>query len=455
VDLRIDPGARLEGTATVPGDKSIAHRWLILAATAGGTSRLTGLPGSLDVRSTAASLAALSRAARPSLEAWVRNGGVSTKGHGSTWNPSLEGGAESVLEVEGDGWGGLEQPVRDLDCGNSGTSMRLLAAVAAGAAFPTVLVGDRSLSARPMERIAEPLRLMGATVHTTSGHAPLRIEGGDLHGIRYSTAIPSAQVKSAVLLAGLVAAGDTVVEEPASTRDHTERVLAALGAPIRVDGGSITVSGFQHGAFEGVVPGDPSSSAFLVAAAALTGGDLTISALGLNPTRLAFLDVMQRMGVKTRRLVKTGEMGEPVGELLVARCPEILPTRIEDAELSLVIDEVPVLALLAAHARGDSWFLGAGELRVKESDRLAGVARIVNELGGHASVEGNDLVIAGGGLEGGVTHSDDHRLGMAAAVGALGARSPSRVGGIEAADVSFPGFVEALRSLGARAEVTG
>jgi 3-phosphoshikimate 1-carboxyvinyltransferase len=297
---------------------------------------------------------------------------------------------------------------------------------------------------------------MGATVETTSGHSPLRIEGGGLHGIRYAAGVPSAQVKSAVLLAGLVAADDTVVEESVTTRDHTERLLAALGAPIHVVGATVTVSAFQHGAFGGVVPGDPSSASFLVAAAALTRGELTITALGLNPTRLGFLDVMERMGVKIQRLVRGEELGEPVGELLVTPSSEILPTRVEEDELPLVIDETPVLALLAAHASGESRFVGAGELRVKESDRLTGVARTVTELGGHATVQGNDLVVVGGGLEGGVTHSvGDHRLAMAAVVGALAARGPSRIEAIEAVDVSFPGFAEALRSLGARVEVAG
>jgi len=456
VDVRTVPGGRVEGVTRVPGDKSIAHRWLILAAGGMGRSVLVGLPRSLDVRSTASCLATVAPAARASLEAWARNGGQAAEGHGSTWNRGLDDGSSPALEVEGEGWTGIRPPDRDLDCGNSGTTMRLLTGVGAGAPFVTVLVGDASLSSRPMERVAEPLRLMGARIATTSGHAPVRVEGGGLHGIRYSIAIPSAQVKAAILLAGVVASGETIVAEAVSTRDHTERALAALGAPSRVVDGFVRVSAFQHDGFRATVPGDPSSAAFLVAAAALTGGGLTVRGLGLNPSRLGFLGVMKRMGIDTQFTVTSEELGEPVGRLGVAPCEAILPVRVEEAELPIVIDEVPVLALLAAHASGGTTFFGAGELRVKESDRLTRVADAIAGLGGTAVVEGDRLVVAGGGLEGGIARSGgDHRIAMAAVVGAMGARRPSRVEGIEDADVSFPGFVEILRSLGGPLEVEG
>ncbi len=456
MDVRIDPGGRIAGVTRVPGNKSIAHRWLILAAAGAGRSALAGLPRSLDVRSTASCLAAVAPAARASLEAWARNGGRAAEGHGSTWNRSLEDASNPVLEVEGEGWPGIRPPDRELDCGNSGTTMRLLTGVGAGSPFVTLLVGDASLSSRPMERVAEPLRLMGARIATTSGHAPVRVEGGGLHGIRYSMPIPSAQVKGAILLAGLVASGETIVAETISTRDHTERALSALGAPARVVDGSVRVSAFQHDGFRATVPGDPSSAAFLVAAAALTGGGLTVRGLGLNPSRLGFLGVMERMGIETRFTVTSEGLGEPVGDLQVAPGERILPVRVEEAELPIVIDEVPVLALLAAHATGGTTFLGAEELRVKESDRLTRVADAITDLGGIAAVEGDRLVVAGGGLEGGIARSGgDHRIAMAAVVGALGARRPSRVQGIEDADVSFPGFVETLRSLAGRLEVEG
>jgi 3-phosphoshikimate 1-carboxyvinyltransferase len=359
-----------------------------------------------------------------------------------------------VVEVEGEGWDGLAAPPGDLECGNSGTSMRLLAGVAAAAPFASVLRGDDSLSSRPMERVADPLRAMGADVRTTEGHAPLTIHGGGLRGIEYSTPVPSAQVKSAVLLAGLRAEGSTTVRERAATRDHTEVALTALGAPIEAEAGGVTVRAFQHRGFEGRVPGDPSSAAFLVAAAALTGSELTIGGVGLNPTRTRFLDVMERMGVRTERRPRGTELGEPVGDLWVAPTEGIAATRVTEEELPLVIDEVPVLALMASHAASDTWFLGAGELRVKESDRLEGVGRAIAGLGGHGAVEGEDLVVAGGGLEGGSGHpAGDHRMAMALVVGALAARASVEVEDVEAAEVSFPGFVPLLRTLGARVEV--
>jgi len=331
--------------------------------------------------------------------------------------------------------------------------MRLVAGVLAACPFEAVMVGDPSLSSRPMERIAEPLRAMGARVRTTGGHAPVTIAGGRLRGTLHRCPVPSAQVKSAVLLAGLAAEGETTVVEPAATRDHTERALAALGAPLRSRERSVTVSAFAYPGFDGRVPGDVSSAAFLVAAAALTGGELAIRDVGLNPTRTRFLSVLERMGVPTRAEVSRLELGEPVGDLVVGACDGLRGTFVPGDELPLVIDEVPVLALLAAHADGQTRFAGAGELRVKESDRLAGPAGAIRALGGHAAVEGEDLVVAGGGLEGGRASSGgDHRMAMAIAVGALGAHGAVEIEGMEAAEVSFPGFVRVLAGLGARIE---
>ena len=305
-----------------------------------------------------------------------------------------------------------------------------------------------------MERVAEPLRAMGAGVVTTDGHAPLEVEGGPLYGVATTLALPTAQVKSAILLAGIAAEGETTVTEPAATRDHTERALAALGAPVSVEGRTITLQGvYQHDAFSGTVPGDVSSAAFLVAAAALTGSELTVRGVGLNPSRLHFLNVMERMGARTETRPSGQELGEPVGELWVAPGADLRGTVIEASELPLVIDEVPILAVLAALARGETWFTGAAELRTKETDRLVGVADGIRALGGHAGVEGDDLVVPGLGLRGGIADSrGDHRLAMAFAVGALAAEGPSEIEGMEAADVSFPGFVEAIRGLGASVE---
>jgi len=453
MDVVIHPSGRLEGVAAVPGDKSIAHRWLILSVTATGSSRLVGLPLSLDVRSTAACLSKVAGKARPSLDVFARDARAPVEGGGSTWNAGVEVPASEPLEVEGDGRAGLLGPSENLDCGNSGTSMRLLSGVLAAAPFDSVLIGDPSLSVRPMERVATPLRSMGASLDTTDGHAPIRIRGAALQGDRFETTIPSAQVKGAILFAGLAADGTTVVRESAPTRDHTERALEALGAPVEREHGEVRIRRFQHGGFEGRVPGDPSSAAFVIAAAALTGSALTITGVGLNPSRLRFLDVMERMGIVTRRVVEGSEVGEPVGTIEVTPCAALRAVRVEADELPLVIDEVPVLASLAIHAAGDSWFLEAAELRVKESDRLGAITRSIRDLGGAAADEGSDLVIAGGGLDGGRTTSGgDHRIAMAMAVAALGARGPSRVDGVEAADVSFPGFVETLGRLGARIE---
>jgi 3-phosphoshikimate 1-carboxyvinyltransferase len=265
--------------------------------------------------------------------------------------------------------------------------------------------------------------------------------------------VPTAQVKSAVLLAGLAADGETTVVESARTRDHTERALEALGAPIRLDDAGIHVSRFQHAGFDAKVPGDPSSAAFVIAAAALTGSRVSITGVGLNPSRVHFLDVMERMGVRTIRRIDRTELGEPVGSIEVEACEAISAVRVEPGELPLIIDEVPILAVLAAHAPSDSWFLETGELRVKESDRLHAIATGIRRLGGVAADEGSDLVIAGGGLEGGrVDAKGDHRMAMAFTIAALAARGPSRVDGVEAANVSFPGFLATMRELGANLE---
>jgi 3-phosphoshikimate 1-carboxyvinyltransferase len=378
------------------------------------------------------------------------------EGGGSTWNETSREARGGVLEVGGDGRDGLVEPSSDLDCGNSGTSMRLLAGVMASAPFHSRLVGDASLSSRPMERVASPLRRMGATVGTADGHAPVVVTGGSLRGIRHRLDVPTAQVKSAVLLAGLAADGETVVVEPASTRDHTERALESLGAPIRREDTEVAVSRYQHGGFEATLPGDVSSAAFLIIAAALSGSEATIEDVGLNPTRLGFLDVCSRMGLATETAVTGTELGEPLGRIRVRPVTRLRGTTVGSSELPGVIDEVGVLAILAACAEGETRFLGAGELRVKESDRLALVADGIRMLGGRAAAESDDLVVAGGGLRGGAASSGgDHRLAMAFAVAGAGADGPCEIAGMEAADVSFPGFLPALRSIGIAVEVLG
>lgn len=454
--LRIVPGGRLAGEIRVPGDKSIAHRWLILATTAVGRTRLGNLPPALDVRSTATCLASVSGSARPVLEAWARDVGLKPDGDRSTWNEGMDETPTIWVEVEGEGHGSLVQARSALDCGNSGTSLRLLAGVLASRPFRSVFTGDESLSVRPMERVAEPLRRMGARVETTDGHPPVTVTGGRLSGIHFEPPVPSAQVKSAVLFGALDAEGSTTITELARTRDHTERALAALGAPVRIEGRTIEVGPFQHAGFTGSVPGDPSSAAFLVAAAAVTGSALEIRDVGLNPSRLRFLEVMSRMGVPVETAADREELGEPVGSIVVEPAGALRGTSVDTNELPLVIDEVPVLASIAAHATGETRFSGADELRVKESDRLAGLVDGIRSLGGQAVVEGADLVVAGGGLDGGAAQSEgDHRMAMAFVVAALAARSACEIDRVEAASVSFPGFTRVLETLGANLEAVG
>ncbi|MGI8616183.1 MAG: 3-phosphoshikimate 1-carboxyvinyltransferase [Actinomycetota bacterium] len=453
---RLTPGATIEGEVGVPGDKSISHRWLLMAATATGASRLEGLPRSLDTRSTAACLAELVPSARPALEAWALSPWVTDERDGSTWNRETSTLDLTTLDLRGEGRKSLLRPETALDCGNSGTTMRLVAGLVSPSPFETVLRGDPSLSTRPMERVAEPLRRMGADVTTQDGHPPLTVRGSALRGIRFEPDVPSAQVKGAVLLAALAAEGPTTVSEPVPTRDHTERLFFALGAPIRSEGPDLVLEGsFQHEGFYGAVPGDPSSAAFLLGAAALTGGHLTVLGVSLNPTRLRLLDVLGRMGLEVEVKVEGEELGEPVGTMRIDPGGVLRPVHVDGSELPLVIDEVPLIAALAAHADGPSRFEGAAELRVKESDRLTVLAEGIRALGGEAAEEGDDLMIGGGGLAGGSARSEgDHRMAMALAVSALAARAPSDIDAIESVSVSFPGFFELLRTLGAGVEVS-
>jgi 3-phosphoshikimate 1-carboxyvinyltransferase len=452
----VKPGSVVGGEVRVPGDKSISHRWLLMAATANGSSRLEGLPRSLDTSSTAACLAMLAPAGRPALEAWASSPSVMGERHGSTWNRDASTLDLDTLDLQGEGRRSLLRPAGELDCANSGTTMRLLAGLVSSSPFDTVLRGDASLSARPMERVAKPLRTMGADVTTRDGHAPLTIRGSELRGIRFEPDVPSAQVKSAVLLAALGAEGRTSVAERVPTRDHTERLLITLGAPIRSEGTEVVLEGpFQHEGFRGVIPGDPSSAGFLLGAAAITGGIVTILGVGLNPTRLGFLDVLRRMGLEVEVDVEGDVLGEPVGTMHLGPSGALRPVQVEESEMPLVIDEVPLLVALASHAGGPSRFEGGGELRVKESDRLSVLADGIRSLGGEAAEERNDLVVGGGGLAGGSAASaGDHRMAMAFAVAALAARSASDVDGIESAAVSFPGYFRLLRSLGADVEVS-
>lgn len=454
---RVAPGRSIGGDSRVPGDKSIAHRWLLAAATARGDSRIERMPASLDVAATVACLGSLLPALRPELEAWASSLQSTDERNGCTWNDGASTLDLAPLDLRAEGRDSLRDPRADLDCGNSGTTMRLLAGLLGASPFTSVLTGDASLRSRPMERVARPLRAMGADVRTTEGHAPIHVTGGPLRGVRWEPEVPSAQVKGAILLAGAAAEGMTTVVEAAPTRDHTERLLRELGAPIVANGPEIAIDGpFQHPGFQGSVPGDPSSAAFILCAAAMTGGSVRIGDVSVNPTRLGFLDVLERMGLEVEVEVERNEVGEPVGSIALVGGGALQPVDVPAEELPLLVDEVPALAVLASFAGGPSTFRGAGELRVKESDRLTALGDGITALGGRSDVEGDDLVVHGVGLEGGTSPpTDDHRVAMALTIGALAARSPSRIAGIASASVSFPGFVRLLRSLGAELEVEG
>src|SRR5205085_162599 len=314
--------------------------------------------------------------------------------------------------------------------------------------------GDESLSRRPMERVAAPLRRMGADIRTTDGTPPVTVHGTALHGVDETLQLASSQVKSAILLAGLRAEGTTTVRQPSQTRDHTERALANLGAEVTIGPEEITVGPSNLGSFRGTLPGDPSSAAFLLVAATIAGCALTVRGVGLNPTRTEFLEVLREAGALLETRVTSTEVGEPLGDVILApRTVQLRPIEIPAERFPLLADEIPILAVLAASAPGPSRFAGTGELRVKETDRLSGVADGLSGLGMNVRVDGDDLLVTGGGIRGGsVEARGDHRLAMAFAVAGTAAKEPTTVDGIEAAEVSFPGFVATLQSLGAEVD---
>ena len=424
--MRVDPAASILGHIAVPGDKSISHRAILLGAVSDGETRIAGFGRSADTEAT--------------VEA-VRELGVRV----------YEADAET-LRVFGAGLRGLKAPARPIECGNAGTLMRLLPGILAGQEGRFELTGDESLSARPMERVAEPLRRMGATVETTGGHAPITVEGGALTPLTYVLPVASAQVKSAVLLAGLYAAGgDTTVEEPLPTRDHTENLLAQAGASVRRKPGSVTVSPVERLELGDVeIPGDFSSAApFLVAATLLSGSELTVHGLNLNPRRTGLLNVLERMGANITVFNRRRIGGEPGGDL-DARPAELVGTAIDAAEVPLLVDELPLFALLAVHAHGDSVLRGAAELRAKESDRIEAVADGLRRLGGHIRATPDGFTVRGvpSRLRGGSLDSQgDHRIAILGAVAGLVSREGVDVEGAESAAVSFPGFYDLLDSL--------
>ncbi|HEX8918020.1 MAG TPA: 3-phosphoshikimate 1-carboxyvinyltransferase [Chloroflexota bacterium] len=412
------------GETHVPGDKSIAHRALMLGAMAEGRSILRNLPTGADVRATASALRQL-----------------------GTLIYDLE---PHLTEIIGTTLHVAEDPV---DCANSGTTMRLLAGILAGHSFNTVLTGDASLSRRPMRRIIEPLENMGAQVCAEDGHAPLSIYGDRLHGIVYRLPVASAQVKSAVLLAGMLAEGKTSVYEPLVSRDHTERLLTASGVAVRKAQDWIEIDGDQRPSpLRMEIPGDISSAAFLFAAAAMTGGSVCVRDVGVNPTRTRFLGVLEEMGAIVRIENLREVCNEPYADVTVAGSVHSSIT-LAEADVPLLIDELPLVALLATQCHGTTVIRGASELRVKESDRLSSVAKLLDALGASVQESMDGLVVRGPTrLSGGVTLTSegDHRIGMLGAVAGLAAQGESFINGTEAVAVSFPAFADTLRMLGAK-----
>jgi 3-phosphoshikimate 1-carboxyvinyltransferase len=426
--VMVTPAHRIRGRIRPPGDKPISHRYALLAAIADGTSTLRGCSTGGDNASTLACLEGL---------------GVSIVRTGVD-----ETGLQ--LQVTGRGLRGLAAPARGLDAGNSGSTMRMLAGLLAAHPFTATITGDASLRRRPMRRIIEPLERMGARITAEDDRPPLTIQGTDrLQPLHFTPEVPSAQVKSAVLLAGLHAAGVTQVAETVPTRDHTERALEAFGVTITRAPGLVSVGGGQHPqARDLTVPGDISSAAFwMVAAAALPGSDVVLEGVGLNPTRTGIVDVLRRMGATIDLEPGRTTAGEPSGVLRV-RHGSLTGAVIAPEEVPGVIDELPVLGALATHG-GDLRVSGAQELRVKESDRIAALADGLRRMGADIDETPDGFHVRGRRrLTGGeVDAHDDHRLAMAFAVAALGASGPTTIHGAGAAAVSYPEFFSVLESL--------
>ena len=425
--LRVVPGGVLSGRVTVPGDKSVTHRALIGAALADGVSTITGALDAGDTRATARALEAL--------------------GAGLDWS-------DERIRVVGTG-GELRSPEAPLDLGNSGTGLRLLAGALCGRGIAATLTGDASLRRRPMERIARPLQAMGAAIEAAGGRPPLRLHPvNTLHGMRYRLPVASAQVKSAVLLAGLAAAGSTVVEDPYGTRDHTERLLPVFGARVTTGNGRIELAPGPLSPADVAVPGDFSSAAFLVAGALLAPGSrLTVADVGVNPTRTGMLGVLERMGAVVRMENRRFTGGEPVADLRV-EASRLTGTRVDAAEIPALIDELPVLMVLAAAADGATVIEGAGELRHKESDRIETMRAALAALDVHMDVAGDRITIPGGGIRRGgrAAAGGDHRVAMALAVAGLAAPAPVSVTGSEWIATSFPRFAQLLSGAGVRVE---
>ncbi|MCY4042418.1 MAG: 3-phosphoshikimate 1-carboxyvinyltransferase [Candidatus Dadabacteria bacterium] len=422
-------GGPVRGTVTVPGDKSISHRALMIGSLARGRTEITGLADGADVASTAAALRAL----------------------GATIETSA--GKTSVRCEK------LIRPPGAIDAGNSGTTARLLAGVLSAQPFESIITGDRYLKKRPMERVITPLSLMGASISSEGGRLPLRIKGGKLSAIRYRMPVASAQVKSAIALAALFADGDTTIVEPAKTRDHTEIMLKHFGARITTAGAEVTVGGEGAEHLRGTeveIPGDISSAIFLVAAALINPYPfIRVRNVGVNPTRTGAIDILRKMGADIRLFDQRNWGGEPVEDIVVANIQQgqiskqLNGIEIGGSEVPAAIDELPAIAAVACFARGTTVISGAGELRVKESDRISAMTEGLRNLGAKVEETPDGMRIEGGvPLRGGTVNSaGDHRVAMALAVAATGAEGESRIEDADCVAISFPEFFQTLENL--------
>tara|TARA_B100001123_G_scaffold194421_2_gene221601 strand:+ start:14964 stop:16223 length:1260 start_codon:yes stop_codon:yes gene_type:complete len=414
-ELELNPSSLLTGDINVPGDKSISHRILILASLANGVSTIHDLNEGQDVKHTIDILSSL--------------------GTQITENDS------KTLTVRG---GSLKEPNENLYVGNSGTSIRLMSGILAGMPFSTTLDGDGSIRKRPMGRIIEPLEKMGAVIECleNDGMAPFRIDGGDLKGIEYHMEVPSAQVKGCLMLAGLFAQGQTTIVENVPTRAHTEEMFEELGLEVEINDNSVTVKPGRPDSFTYQVMGDPSQAAFwVVGAAILEGSKVSIKNVYTGRERTGFIDVLKRMGADITQ--------DPLAnDLHVSFSGKLVGTVVEEKEIPGLIDEVPILAVAAACAEGETHFKGLGELRVKESNRLETIVSEIGSMGMNAEISGDDLIVKGGKLTGGKVNSHgDHRIAMSCAVAALVSAEPTVISGWEAVSTSYPDFAADLERL--------
>ncbi len=425
----IRPARSLRGSLALPGDKSISHRYAMLAGFAEGTSRLANFSTGADPHSTLACMQAM----------------------GATVTP--DAADARTIAVTGTA-GRLRAPEGDLDCGNSGSTMRMLAGLVAAQAGTFRFTGDPSLTVRPMERIRTPLAAMGARIELTEGHAPMTVHGGPLRAIDFEAPIASAQVKTAVLLAGLQAEGTTSLGEKIRTRDHTEHALRAFGASLNRGDGRLSITGGQQlKALDLTVPGDMSSAAFFLAAALLfEDSNLVLDGLGLNPTRATLLDVIAAMGGGIKMLEVLETHGEMAGTIQLQRKGTLTGVDISGALAAQLIDELPVLAAIAPYTINGMKIRDAGELRVKESDRIALVVRNLRAMGAEVTEHEDGMDIPGGQrLHGGTVDSGmDHRIAMAFSIAALRAEGETEIRGAEAASISFPEFFDWLDELAVR-----